>query len=868
MGMIKVVGVDESGDFETIHLEYTKEEKGRKKTGVNSHIQKEDIRFIGGYSFAVKKEELETVKEEMTELLKSVCTLMEKQCHQKKPDDPELAGLCENLKIQPHPVEQSYHILFPASLHGSAEKGISKVFFQAYQRGLYQNVTFPQDMKQRENLLAWEQLFQKYLEAKMISFISGYQGKLFCYLYPRVVLDAKENKALYENMVTQVVKNQFFNGIDEIYPAYAWEIATRVIPIDEQTEWNKHIEPERYEKQAGSGKYLITNLTGYRVLMRTILADAKESDIGTLVQKIQDGDFKVDIKSIKYHNQTKVPQEIDGTTKYIPCIREVDEADQTPFHYMADVACGLIRSMLQSRNWADCAKSGKGISDALSGASEVLPGGLELEIRIFGEQDERLIQMIHALRGAKIHDFFDLCYEMEHATDEFSRFYMNKWIPKLDSMLEQNLKKDGYMQRHADEASRLINRYMTVDRKYDRGTYIVEQFFERIFGWQLKRSKKSFRINKEEINIPKETYFSFILNLLRGYNHRGAAREPQKIIDWVEESGILNILYPHGELNFYNVCLQYYFNSLQYEKVFDEAFNLELKASDSIQGLSKLMNKENPLIRENQMEQAKIFSSAGQACGFLLAEDQYDHILKTMGVNRELVKQAGIENYQKALRAFEELGQNGNYDITMSHYLQYLCLLGDRQGYEGNAEIYFGSGEIQKQLKKAVTADLYYLRVFVKAMKTFYMEEEFVPSYMEQILEYVKHHKDRNHPMELIEAELCQIQAICGDGKIDMEGEVYKRAVTPIRHEDDVILLIRFHLKLKAILEHRSSWKDDLLTEHIDRYDENTDHRKDITVSDLYTVNLFGEVLKKRAEEMTFGELELFLDAKLGYEYC
>lgn len=872
--MVKVIGLDESGDFETVRRERRENAPGgRTNYVIDQAAMFEDIRFLGGYTFPVEKEQFEAVKQGLEEVFKSVCRQVEKQCHQDTVDDAGLLAICERLKLQPTGVPRNYHVVFPLSLHGNTEPGTSKVFFKFFRNGYYTSLKLTDESQEaRDNLSAWERLFGEYLEEQVIAHIKEKQGKLFCYLYPNVVLDAEKDRSLYETMAAHVVKNEFFNGTDKIYSGYAWEIATRVIPVEESNEQNRNIHLERYEqKWRGSERYTITNLDTYRTLLREILAGAKDSDLGVLVQDIQEDDFKEDIKSIKYFNTETIERLVDGRRETVRCMTTVSDQESTPFHYAADVVCSVIRSALQKQKWIPNMRNGKSFGILERVADGIAKKyGIDAEIRIYGEQDETLIRMIHAVQNAELHTYFDLCYELQDSGNGFSRFYVNRWLPKLDEMLRQKMEKKGYAYQNVDDAIRLLDYYMMTDyRQYPKGTYITEQFFERVFGWQLRRANESFKINEKLPEIPKEKYFAFILHLLRGYNHRGAAREPQKIIDWVDRSGILKELYPQGELNYYNVCLQYYFNSLQYEKVLNEAFNLSLRASDSVQGLSKLTNKENPLVKDNKTEQARIFSSAGQACGFLLAEDRYDHVLEKIGIGREMLEQAGSESYQNALQLFDELGQTGNYGITMSHYLQYLCLLGEKKGYEKYAERYFGSEKIPEQLEKALTNDLYYLRVFVKAMETFYKMEEFVPAYLEKITGYVEQQKDKTHPMELIETDLCKIRAAWGNGKIDMEDAMYKRVVTPMNNEEDVILLIRFHLKLNAILQHHPDWKSDPIMDHMDRYGrEGMDRFQNITVDDLHTVNLFGKVMEKRAEEMTFEEMELFLDAKLAYEYC
>lgn len=876
MCMIKVIGMDESGDFETVRMERKERTEGGKTNYIiNQDSMQEDIRFIGGYTFPVEKKQFEVVKQELNQMFRFVCTLVAQQCHKKKIDDAELLALCDCLRIHPGKVNRNYHVVFPISLHGSTIPGNSKVFFKLFRRGYYNPLKLSDESQsERENLLAWERLFGAYLEEQVISYIKEHNGKLFCYLYPNAILDVQENQSLYETMAAHVVKNEFFNGTDEIYSGYAWEIATRVIPIEESNEENRNIHIERYEKQAGAGRYLITNLTTYRTLLQEILAGVKDSDLGGLVQDIHDSDFKEDIKSIKYFNTERVDREVDGKKETSSCMKGVAEQELTPFHYAADVACGAIWAALQNHKWLAYMRNGKN-SGVLERVSDGITKkyGLDVEIRIYGEQDETLIRMIHAVHNAEIHTYFDMCYDMKGAGDGFSRFYVNKWLPKLDGILKRKLENTEYAYRDVDGAVCLINKYMTADHQYARGMYITEQFFEKVFGWQLKKANESFKINEKPVGIPKEKYFSFILNLLRGYNHRGAAREPQKIIDWVNRSGILKELYPQGELNYYNVCLQYYFNSLQYEKVLNEAFNLGLKASDSVHGLSKLVNRENPLVRDNQMEQAKIFSSAGQACGFLLAENGYDHVLERIGIEKSLLEQTGLENYQHALQIFDELEQTDNYGITMSHYLQYLCLIGDKEEYEKNAKRYFEADNMEGQLEKAVTTSkLYYLRVFLKAFETFYLEEENIAQYLKKIMEYVDRQEKKtppntNHPMELIEAAVYRLKTRMNHGVMDLSDVMYRKAVTSAKNEDDVILLIRFHTKLKAVLQYHAEWMDDLLIEHIDRYSGDEESYQNITVTDLYVINLFDKVLDKTAAEMTFKELDNFLDAMLGYEY-
>lgn len=122
---------------------------------------------------------------------------------------------------------------------------------------------------------------------------------------------------------------------------------------------NRNIHIERYEKQAGSGQYMITNLMTYRTLLKEILAGAKDSDLGSLVQGIQDNDFKEDIKSIKYFNKKRVERTVDGRTESSSCMKGVPKQELTPFHYTADVVCGVIRSVLKNHNRILCTKNGK-----------------------------------------------------------------------------------------------------------------------------------------------------------------------------------------------------------------------------------------------------------------------------------------------------------------------------------------------------------------------------------------------------------------------------------------------------------------------------------------------------------------------------
>ena len=892
---VKIVGLDESGQFENVE---------------NKHF-----RFVGGYTLICKslekqkklaeekdkeklrkkireqdKQERDSLIIEVQSLLSLACDVFDQCAHHvadgryryeqgssssaeknKMLDILEKTAQNQQKKNIP-PIGDAYHVMYPLSLHGSEE-----TFFKrngSTNKGIPRYSPYQSDS---DNYNAWEELFQIYIRDVSVVFLKKKGAKLFCYLYPELkisnddtqesnVLNFAQGTNLYEYMSQAAVMNEIMYYPESALTRYTLELATRSVQI-------KEMNPEdvrNLEIKAGEDYLLVTSKNTYRTAVANMLNSFSWTD------DYSEADYDIDVQTIKYHQGS-------GSYLQVPSPEK-----QTPLHYLSDIVCDLIREQLKGKKKKIQTEQVKNEIKYQTAFIELAENNdkITLEIRVLGEADLLYRRMIAALHEYKLADYYGYWYDLKNLKDKhgYSDFYIEYWVKKkLEPMREE------YMLSRA-QANEIINylpygyeyaKNLIIKEEYEKSLFVAEKIREALQDDQNK-NKKTFVDFFENASFLNLIRFRFNGIILRGYNHRGEIDGAIRIIKECEKSA--SYVSPEEYLDFTICTIQFFFNTFQYTKISSRyaplVTGMNMKNGNSEQNSQQLFMNKSPLeqmsnILSEIQEQAaittedkvplenmhmtvsgRIHSSLAQAYSF--AQNQIDQADKR-----------AKKRFNDALDIFSD--DKGNRDITLCHYLHYLIMNGKKEEFELKSTAYFEEKTFDlKAYKKVIPGGRlrFAIYLYIKAFWKFYSTEK-NRSLFEEILADIKAVDEKfqkEHPWQLIYMNLYKIAK-----KYNMENELdglRKKVHSCVEEKSFTVEMLNLNFELQCIAEENTDFDWGVTIE--DWLKKASDNRKSnaivTEILEKYT-KYIKEFLKIQLYS-TFQDLKNALEKVCTYEYC
>lgn len=843
---MRVIGLDESGKFE--------EQQAR------------DIRFVGGYAFDINKnaeDDLEANKKDLSKKFKLTCDTFTKECHKNTIENTEIIRLAEELEITLNKIDDSYRFAYPLSLHCGNKNTIFK--FEPKENSRDDGKYVPIDSNADKNLDAWCSVFKEKLYRLAMKHIKSKNGHLFCFLYPNPIVNATANVSdsnilhfksganLYEYMAQFTVLNQLMYGFDKPDTEYFLEFATRSLPGDRMPSYENYQFDPNENRPEESRTYKITVPSTYKTMLATALYDPDFYN-----SEYSHANYHLDVRPIKYCDGKAKKQKI------------LPEERLMPYHYLADIVCSAIRKELRTIMTSSAETDGEQL-ESISKISFKKNEHISLEIRIMDECEKVLRKMIKAVYKIDLVQYFEAAYELQHIRQNSRelntrQFYINYWMKKADEHLAKKMNEAGYFSEAVNqlpEYCKVLKRYMTVDAKYAVGLYVAEKLLEQI----------SIMDNDKKRNLG-ESMFSLYDICLRGYNHEGSnERAAQAIAQAEYYAGSVSI----DEYIDYSIrCLQHYFNRLDFVAALSKSSDLEEMAKPYLSACKQLYAKSKKIISgiafpKNDLEGrssgliAKIYSNIGQACAYLSEPgDQHEDSALKIG---EL---DAHKAFTMALDIYDNLNDRGNYYISLSHYLHFLCHINDRREYEKYIPQYLGSSDLTEQFgtikqEKNKYQTRFYLRVYLKAILTFYPDKVYDAKadsgIAKDIWAYVEENYEDAHPWPLICANLYEIlwKNAKGQGKsLDSKYEaLYQKATlrTEQSEDQDTIDIIKLRFKIHMTLLNEPSAR-------------NKNAASCLAADDFFIIGKFNFKEYSKSSNLSLEELYNLLNKYVRYEYC
>lgn len=752
-------------------------------------IRKTGISYIGGY--IVNVESVETEEKNIKNLLVDICSEFNKTYLEKR----------------------EYKVLYPKSLHCSDREATFFVEGNVSNTVIGKKEWIPYGVDKNE-VNGDRYKFISFLKEKVVEYLKKNGYVVYAFLDPFLkeqiytenadvksnLMDLRQGANLYERMAILSVYNNIFYSLEEKADEYVLELATRTLNNSGGV-WDELYEV--YSNSKGE-KSTITNTSTYKTALATMLYENRKNEL------YRDSKYRFNVKSINYNREDK---------------------EETPFQYVADIVCSYMLKRFQERFGID----GK------TEINKITAEGLihffkdeDIQVRVYDECDECFREMIDAVQRADIVEYYAKCYDLEMSNAMYKVFYLNIWLPKLESYFQENLVKSETYRRNfmgkIPEYIAEMNGYMGIREKaYEKGLYIAEKMIPLVKELMDYRGRNS-------------SLFEIYDIILRGYNHRGAIEKSKKYIEQCEiYKGYVGIeTYIAHTLR----TLGFYFNSLDYESALVAGLELD-KAVIQLKSAYKAGYGTSSIISESIIDNGnevsnfqfklagKLWSSVGQAYGFL---KKYS---------------SGRRYFEKALQEFDK--NSDDYSITMSHYLQLLISGGKKEKYEDNANLYFGSKDLWTQWETAFASNNdFMLLIYVKAFNVFYAKDRSNIEILQDMISriYIMENK-HEHPWELIYKNLyeCILKQ-----KVDLKAEDYielrNKALASVRNADVAIKMIQINAKMTFLVEEGKPVEDFFVIDCLDK-------------EEILTCKLFCS----NVEEMTFAELKTYMDEKIVYAY-
>ncbi len=651
--------------------------------------------------------------------------------------------------------EEDYHLVYPYSLHTSADNIFAKVCedgtLEEMRKNKQTHETFAKHRKAvSARLQAATLQFLKEKEYRIYALVDS--GEDWAAGSNVVDFDVAGNR--YERLAILALYNTIFYSLQRSAAEKAClHLATRSLYVrpgeSETAEAAEQLYAWKGENREGARYFENTTLSTFK----TALAD-KYYESGHLLGKM---DFSFHVNCADYKLTTGAGQ---------------------PFLYLADIVCGYLRQTF--------------LHMAPIEAKEAVE--VPLDIWVYGAVDRKWRRALERYREGRLNECFALLYELKKGSSAVHDYYRKVWAETLEKQVLTEVEASGEegktKRRELFGMMPLflaeIEQDMLQDRR-DRGFYLADRMRD-ILGRILAREPQYAAVGKRYL-------FQVHDLILRGLNYRGAV---DGLVEHIAECNRYRSAAQVEDYLYHAIrVLQYFFNSYQFERAAEvaahlsgtvekllEAYQACAQAGTAIAGeILECADRRRGQEPMHCVAAGRLYSTMGQAFAFL---GKYGQAKK---------------HFAKAAQAF---GDEDNSRITLVHEMQLYIDQKKKAEYERTAQIYYGTGNLWEQWRQTAEGlprSCYALQAFVKAFRVFYAADASNDYVAEDIMrELIGGGAWNGHPWQIIYQNLYRIaqETGVGRGKADWLRE---QMLTCAADEPCIAVMQAYYRVLAAQLE-------------------------------------------------------------------
>jgi tetratricopeptide (TPR) repeat protein len=514
------------------------------------------------------------------------------------------------------------------------------------------------------------------------------------------IIDEDFASNLYERMIIQLIHNLLF------YNPYFVKEQQVVLDLAKRVYRVPNSDTERLEKyhQLGYGfkpeqdrtLFYLTDQPTFKTALSTKLMDT------TIQRPI---DFTIDVESINYYHQQ----------------------DTTPFLYLADCVCSIIRDSIHHR-YSDY--NIEKVSEELRSIT-----GNDFIFFAYDDIDDQWNELFTHFQQRNFIECLDAIFTIKKVPSPFSAYYQKYWVKKVEDEIF-SIFDERKINLYLGEVEYLItNKDRERDKEKDlhKGLYIGEMVWKAIETYGLRHHLEKIKYKLSDI-------------LIRGYNHKGDTAKAKTFFQHCEQ--LKNHVSPEDYCaTFLNVA-QIYANEFDFQGAMaqiEKGRSYLIRLKEIYQDIAVEIGQHQDATKYPLL--GKIESSIGQFHSF-----QRNHEL-------------ALRHFQAALSEFDNQTDSS---ITVSYLLQMALDQENLSLYQQYVEIYLNSADLVEQFDFIIRErDPYRLFVFVKSLTTFKFEVcEQLTERLLTLLDQRQHpFQVHVHPWELIYKHLSILFYGMGDSK-------------------------------------------------------------------------------------------------------
>lgn len=533
---------------------------------------------------------------------------------------------------------------------------------------------------------------------------------------------------LYEQMVCQLVNNVIFNNI-KFYKEN--DINLRVASRIAVVRSNDERALESYDE------------LGYK---------GRSCDDGSkIVFLIDQQTFKSAISTKMIEN--KIKKQVNFNELKVVKINYDKKGDTTPFMYMADFACHILRQSFSQ------SEENFGIEDCYSFIREI--SGNDLLCWAYDDIDDTYCSLIKNYYAGSFMDCLENIYDMKNSTSSFKDYYVKHWCSDIETNLEHIFDKNK-MDIYISQINYLFSKEAQKD-EYAKGLQ---------FALQVKK-----------LCGDCEPRYKFYISdlIMRGYNHLGNDEEALKYLSVCENNKEYVDVLDYIAMN--NRAAEIYANQFD----FDGAIK---KMDENIMCLDEW--------KKLKKDTAELLGIQGRkACCMILRGKCLSSIGQFYSFKRD--ESTALKYFKGALAEFEN--NPHNIKVTLSYLMHFAIDNRDLQLYKEYENQYYKTNNIDEQFEDIIgsnknTADDFKLCVFLKAAYVF--EFNMGSSLMKDIIETdyaCCGFKVKEHPWELIYKYIALLQ-LKRNQKTSAD-KFIKKAVSTVHNSGKTIKLINQNTEIQ-----------------------------------------------------------------------
>jgi hypothetical protein len=491
------------------------------------------------------------------------------------------------------------------------------------------------------------------------------------------ILDDEVASNLYENMIIQLLITYLFHNPDkENNTKIHLEIAKRSVPVKiTDFETIEEYEALGYESKdlnyKGEKLYYLTSQSTFKSMLALAMEELGQNT---------DDHFAFHVESINYHSSKKD-----------------EDRPTTPFLYLADFACDIIRDSVAASSFIDGKEQVHPdfkISEFIKVAREITKKPL-----LFWTYDEINIgwkKLYQSFQQKDLMEFLRISYDLKNSSSPFLPYYSLLWINKLESRKHVLFDPNSFY-KYTNEFKEYVIKQKKSQKaeRLQEAAYVGESIWSLVEEWESEHGTSIYQ--KEKYQLAD--------SMIIVYNHLGNVKQSEfyfnicvSLADFVSPEDFCGTVLSVATM---------FANSFQFDKAIEWS-DFNVKRLEKIKQVG-------PNVFPVSMSPSKTLESR-----LLLLGKAYSSLGQMYSFNGD--SEMAVMYFEAALEEFA--GDSGNQEMTISFLLHLALDLKNRELYDKYVIHYLNDRGIMEQFKylsslEDVQDHSYKLFLFVKSLNVF-----------------------------------------------------------------------------------------------------------------------------------------------------